>query len=93
LLKRANVGHRAISFPFGDRKSNRTMTLSAMTTIQHHFLSCRETPVIPRKKIAISYSAHIVSKKHFESNQGEGGQFYERRKKDMPICFIRNAGF
>jgi hypothetical protein len=42
LLKRANVGHRAISFPFGDRKSNRTMALSAMTTIQSHFLSCRE---------------------------------------------------
>jgi hypothetical protein len=41
-LKGADVGHRAISFQFGNRKSNRTMTLSAMTTIHHHFLSCRE---------------------------------------------------
>jgi hypothetical protein len=27
LLKRANVGHRAASFPLGNRKSNRTMTI------------------------------------------------------------------
>lgn len=39
---RANVGHRAISFPFGNRRSNRTMTRSATTTIRFHFLSCKE---------------------------------------------------
>jgi len=37
---RSSWARLAISFPFGGRKSNPTMTLSSMTTFQRHFLSC-----------------------------------------------------
>src|SRR5690348_2490656 len=36
---------KMISFLFGDRKSDHTTTLSAMTAIQNQFLSCRERPL------------------------------------------------